>query len=75
MAILNAIDISRRWCKLNFGALQGQVEPGHFPEKIDTRRQYFYVLYKYLGLIGRKQLWQPFWIMIWIYYYLLNGIR
>ena len=29
-AILNTIDISRGWCKLNFGPLQGQVKACHF---------------------------------------------
>ena len=74
-AILNTIDISSRWCKLNFGQLRGQIKSCHYPERRGTRRQYFYFLYKFLGLIGTKRLGQPFWIMIWIYYYLLNGIR
>ena len=75
MAILNTIDIPHKWCKLNCGPFRGQAKPYHFPERIDPRRQYFYFLYKSLGLIGWKQLGQPFWIMVWIYYYLLIGIR
>ena len=73
-AILNATDISRRWCKLNFGPQRGQVKSRHFPEQIDTKGQYFYFLYKCPGIIGRKRLGRPFRIMTLIYYYLLNGI-
>ena len=46
-----------------------------FPEKIKVRRQYFEFFYKFLGIIGRKRLGQLFWIMIRLYYYLVNGIR
>ena len=74
-AILTIIDIFRRWCKLNFRPLPGLAKSGHFPKRIDARRQYFYFWYKHLGIFGRKWLAQPFPIMIWIYYYLLNGIR
>ena len=35
----------------------------------------FIFLNKFLGIIGRKWFGQPFWIMIWGYYYLLNRIR
>ena len=59
-AILNITDISCKWCKFNFGPLQGQVKLCHFPERIDARRQNFYFLYKFLGMIGRKRLEQPF---------------
>ena len=38
-------------------------------------RQYFYFLYKFVGISGWKRLGQLFWIVIWIYYYLQNGIR
>ena len=31
-AILNTADISRSWCKLNFGPLRGHVKSCHFPE-------------------------------------------
>ena len=31
MAILNTIDISRRWCKLNFGHVRDQLKSCHFP--------------------------------------------
>ena len=41
-AILNMTDISRRWCKLNFGTLRGYLKSCHFLERIDARRQYFY---------------------------------
>ena len=75
MAILNIIDVSRGWCMLNFGPLRGQVNSPHFPKRIDARRQYFYFLYKNLGVIHRKRLGQTFWIKTWIYHYLLNGIR
>ena len=58
------IDISRRWCKLDFRLLQGQVKSCHFPERIDAWRQYFYILHKFLRIIGTKRLGQPFWLMI-----------
>ena len=74
-AILNTIDISLKWCKLSFVHLRGQVKAHHFPERTNVRRQYFSFPYKFLGIIGRKRLEQPFWIMVWIYYFLLNGIR
>ena len=35
----------------------------------------FTFLCKFLDRIGRERLGQPFSIMIWIYYYILNGIR
>ena len=73
--ILNIIDIFYRWCKLNLGLLRGHVKSCHFPERIDTRRQYLWFFYKFLGIIGRKWLGQPFRIMNWVYYYLLNRIR
>ena len=73
-AILNTTDISHRWCKLNPGPLRGAVKSHDFTERIDARRKYFYFPHKFLGIIGRKRLGQPFWIIIWIYYYLLNGI-
>ena len=38
-AILNIIDISRKWCKLNFGSMRGQVKSRDFPDRIDARRQ------------------------------------
>ena len=75
-AILNTIDISRRWCKLNFGPLRDRVKSRHFSERIEPRRQYFYSSYKFLFIIiDRKRLGQQFWMKIWIYCYLLNGIR
>ena len=37
-------------------------------------RAYFHVLYKYIGIISYKQFGPLFWKLIWIYYYLLNGI-
>ena len=39
--ILNTIDISCRWCKLNLGPLRGHIKSRHFPERIDARRRYF----------------------------------
>ena len=74
-AIVNIIDIFHRRCKLNFGPLRGQVKSRHFPERINAWRQYFYFLYKFLGIVGRNRRGQHFWMMIRIYYYLLNGIR
>ena len=38
--------------------------------RIDTRRQFFHFLYKFLGITGWKRLGQSFWILIWIYYFL-----
>ena len=72
--ILYTIDISRRWCKLNFRPLRYQVTSGYFSARIDARRQYFCLLYKFLVIICKKRLGQHFWLMILIYY-LLNGIR
>ena len=40
--ILNTTDISRRWCKLDFGPLCGHLKSSHFPERIDAKGQYFY---------------------------------
>ena len=74
-AILNITDICRRWYKLKFGPWRGHVKSCHFPERIEARRQYFYFICKFLGIIGRKRLGKHFWIMTWVYYYLLNGIR
>ena len=71
-AILNVINISCGWCKLHFRPLRIQVILCHFPEMMDARRQYFYFLYKFLGIIGTKRLEQSFWTMIWIYCYLLT---
>ena len=42
-AIINTTGISCRWCKLNFGPLRGHVNSRHFPERINARRQYFYL--------------------------------
>ena len=72
--ILYTIDISRRWYKLNFRPLRYQVTSGYFSARIDARRQYFCLLYKFLVIICKKRLGQHFWLMILIYY-LLNGIR
>ena len=74
MTIVNTIVISCSHCQLNFRTLQDKVKSPHFPERKDARRQYFYFLYKYLAIIGMKQLGQAFWTMIWIYY-LLNRVR
>lgn len=67
--------ISHRWCKLNFGTLQGPVKSRYILERIDARRHYFYFLHEFRRINGRKRLEQTFWLMIWIYYYLPNGIR
>ena len=72
--ILNIIEISYRSWKLNFVPLRDQVKSRHLTEKIDARRQYFNSLCKSLKIIDRKRHGKPSWIMIWIYYYLLNGI-
>ena len=69
-AIPNTVDFCRRWSNL-----RGEVKSHNFPERIDARRQCFYFLYKYLGIIDRKRLRQFFWIMIWIQYYFFNRIR
>ena len=59
-AILNIIDISRKWCKFNFGPLWDQVKLCHFPGRIDARRQFFYFLYKFFGMIRGNDLSSPF---------------
>ena len=55
-AILNTTDISRRRSKLNFRLFRGHVKSGHFPERMEARRLFFYILYKFLGRIGRTRL-------------------
>ena len=55
-AIINHIDIVCRWCKLNFGPKRGQVKSCYFSERIHVWRKYFYLLYKFLGIIAWKQL-------------------
>ena len=60
---LNSIDVSCRWCKLNFWPLQVQVKSRHFPRRRDAGGQYLYFLYKFIRIIGTKQLVQLFWIM------------
>ena len=72
-AILNTIDIFRMWCKLNFRPLRGQVKSRHLLERIDARRQQFYFI-QISWNNWAKTTWEPFWIMIWIYYYHLTGI-
>ena len=54
MTIVNPAD---RWCKLNFGLLQGQVKLSHSSERVEVRRPYFYFLYIFLGIIGWKRYW------------------
>ena len=44
MAILNLLDISCRWCKLNFRPKWGQLKSCHFSERIGVRWQYFHFL-------------------------------
>ena len=73
-AILNPLDIFRRWCKLNFRPMRDQVKSRHFSEQTGARRPHFHFLYKYIGIISCKQLGQLFWKLIWIYCYLLNRI-
>ena len=48
--ILNPADIFLRWCKLNFGPMQGQVKSRHFSERIDAKRNHFNFLYKFPGI-------------------------
>ena len=73
--ILNIADFFRRCCKLNFGPLRGHVKSCHFPERIEPRRLYFYFFIKISCHNWRNDFGRPFWIMIWVYYYLLNGIK
>ena len=44
--ILNPLDIFRRWWKLNFGPMKGQVKSRHFSEGIVESRQYLFTSYK-----------------------------
>ena len=67
MAILNPVDIFRRWCKLSF-------RPNTIFLNRQARGAYFHFLYQYMGIISYKKLRQLFWKLIWIYCYLLNGI-
>ena len=52
-----------------------QIKSRHFSEQIDAQRPYFHFLYKFIGIISDEQLGQLFLKLIWIYCYLLNGIR
>ena len=49
---------SRRWCKLNFGLLQGKVKSHHFSERTEAKRQYFYFLHTIFGIFDWKQHWK-----------------
>ena len=73
-AILNPMDVFRRWCKLSFRPMGGQVKSRHFSEQTGTRRSYFHFLYKYIGIISYKQLGQLFWKLIQSYCYLLDRL-
>ena len=73
-AILNPVDVFRRWYKLSFWPMRDQVKSRHFSEQTGARRPYFHFLYKYFRIISYKQRGQLFWKLIWIYCYLLNGI-
>ena len=74
--ILNPVDISCRWYKLNFGLLQGQVKLYHFYEWIEAKRQFFFLLFvriswnNWLEATLDNHLDD---LLIWIHYYLLNG--
>ena len=76
--VVNPVDIFCSWCKLKFGVFQGQVKSYHFPERIVVKKQYFYFLYIFLGIIGWKRHWttlldMPLNNTFWIHYYLLHG--
>ena len=73
-AILNPVDVFRRWYKLSFWPMRDQVKSRHFSEQTGAPRPYFHFLYKYFRIISYKQRGQLFWKLIWIYCYLLNGI-
>ena len=51
MAILNPVDIFRRWCKLNFRTMWKKFKSCNFSERIGARRQYLSV-FSYLGING-----------------------
>ena len=72
--ILNPVDIFCRCYKLNFGLLQGQVKSYHFYEIIEVKRQYFYFCIYFLEQLAGNDIGQPSWILVLIYYYLINGI-
>ena len=72
--ILNPVQIFCRWYKLNFGLLQGQVKFYHFYEWIESKRQYFYFLYKFIGIIGWKRHWTTILDTDLDSFYLLNRI-
>ena len=50
--VLNPVDNSCRWCKLNFEPMPDQVKLRHFSEKTGVRRQYFHIFKKFLGIIS-----------------------
>ena len=57
-AILNAIVISPRCCKLNFGSLWNHIKSCHFPELIDVRRQYFHFFIQIIWNHWQESLWK-----------------
>ena len=59
-AILNITDISCKWCKFNFGPLQGQVKLCHFPGRIDARRQISTFYTNFLAWLAGNDLSNPF---------------
>ena len=61
---MDTADISRRWCKLNFGTLRIHVKSSHFPDIICIRRSFFNFL---IQISSSKQLGQLFRIMICFY--------
>ena len=52
MAILNIVDIFRRWCKLNFRTMWNQLKSCHFSKRIGARRQYLRIFCYLLNGIG-----------------------
>ena len=64
-----------RWCKLTLDLCEAILNMPFPWEDRGEEAIFLIFFYKLLGIIGKKRLGQDFWVMIWVYYYLLNGIR
>ena len=59
-AILDPLDVFRRWCKLSFRPMRDQVKSRNFSELMGAQKPYFHFLYKFIGIISYKQLGNSF---------------
>ena len=73
--ILDTTNISRSWSSWTLDCCEAMLNPIISLKGETWVDNIFTFLIKFLEIIDRKELGQPFWIMILVYYYLLNGIR